>query len=94
MFVRSILQERSLAYRDDILKWDMDETTKGGPFPEILEADIFVNCIYLSAKIPPFVNVESLSSPSRSLSVVCDVSADTLVIPSEKIGWEMANIVI
>jgi alanine dehydrogenase len=56
----------------------MEETKKGGPFKEIVEdADIFVNCIYLSAKIPPFVNVETLSSPSRTLSVVCDVSADT-----------------
>ncbi|KAJ5155568.1 Saccharopine dehydrogenase [Penicillium capsulatum] len=62
----------------NIIQWDIEETKKGGPFKEIVEdADIFVNCIYLSAKIPPFVNVESLSSPSRSLSVVCDVSADT-----------------
>lgn len=62
----------------NIIEWDMEETKKGGPFKEIVEdVDIFVNCIYLSAKIPPFVNVESLSSPSRSLSVVCDVSADT-----------------
>ena len=59
------------------MKWDMAETAKGGPFQEILEADIFINCIYLSAKIPPFVNVDTLSSPSRRLSVICDVSADT-----------------
>lgn len=50
----------------------------GGPFKEIVEdADIFVNCIYLSAQIPPFVNVETLSSPNRRISVICDVSADT-----------------
>lgn len=50
----------------------------GGPFREIVEdADIFINCIYLSAKIPPFVNVESLSTQNRRLSVICDVSADT-----------------
>ena len=50
----------------------------GGPFREIVEdADIFINCIYLSAKIPPFVNVETLSSANRRLSVICDVSADT-----------------
>lgn len=57
----------------------------GGPFKEIVEdADIFVNCIYLSAEIPPFVNVETLSSPNRRLSVICDVSADTyvLILPS------------
>jgi saccharopine dehydrogenase (NAD+, L-lysine-forming)/ubiquitin carboxyl-terminal hydrolase 16 len=56
----------------------MEETKKGGPFREIVEdADIFINCIYLSAKIPPFVNTEILSAPNRRLSVICDVSADT-----------------
>ncbi|KAL4978210.1 hypothetical protein BDW66DRAFT_158301 [Aspergillus desertorum] len=62
----------------DIIQWDMEETKKGGPFKEIVEdADIFVNCIYLSSKIPHFVNIESLSTPNRRLSVICDVSADT-----------------
>ncbi|OQD75955.1 hypothetical protein PENDEC_c005G01866 [Penicillium decumbens] len=61
----------------NLLKWDMEETKKGGPFKEIVESDIFVNCIYLSAPIPKFVTVESLSTPDRKLSVVCDVSADT-----------------
>jgi saccharopine dehydrogenase (NAD+, L-lysine forming) len=62
---------------DQILKWDMAETKKGGPFPEITESDIFVNCIYLMSQIPHFVNMESLKTPSRKLTVVCDVSADT-----------------
>ena len=61
----------------NILKWDMDETAKGGPFTEIIESDIFVNCIYLSSPIPPFVDEKSLNSPNRRLSVVCDVSCDT-----------------
>ncbi|PKY06094.1 putative saccharopine dehydrogenase Lys1 [Aspergillus campestris IBT 28561] len=62
----------------NIMQWDMAETKKGGPFKEIIEeADIFINCIYLSAKIPPFVDATSLSSPNRTLSVICDVSADT-----------------
>ncbi|KAL2867086.1 uncharacterized protein BJX67DRAFT_388296 [Aspergillus lucknowensis] len=63
----------------DIIQWDMEETKKGGPFKEIVEdADIFVNCIYLTSKLPgDFVNVESLSTPNRRLSVICDVSADT-----------------
>jgi saccharopine dehydrogenase (NAD+, L-lysine forming) len=42
-----------------------------------VESDVFVNCIYLSAKIPPFISPESLTSPKRKLSVVCDVSCDT-----------------
>lgn len=64
---------------ENILKWDMAETAKGGPFTEIVESDIFVNCIYLASKIPHFVNHESLKAAgaNRKLSVVCDVSADT-----------------
>ena len=63
---------------ENILKWDLPETSaRPGPYPEIVESDIFVNCIYLSDEIPPFVNKESLSSPDRKLSVICDVSCDT-----------------
>ncbi len=61
----------------NVLKWDLAETAKGGPFPEIVESDIFVNCIYLMSKIPNFVDMASLDTPDRKLSVVCDVSADT-----------------
>ena len=60
---------------ENILKWDMAETAKGGPFSafplalklvaraladmpsyteEITDSDIFVNCIYLTSKIPNF----------------------------------------
>lgn len=53
------------------------QSERPGPYPEIVESDIFVNCIYLSKPIPPFVNAESLASPDRKLSVVCDVSCDT-----------------
>lgn len=62
---------------ENILDWDMAETAKGGPFKEITDSDIFVNCIYLTSKIPNFVNMESLQVPDRQLRVVCDVSADT-----------------
>ncbi|KAJ2033406.1 Saccharopine dehydrogenase [Coemansia sp. S2] len=54
----------------------MAETAKGGPFKEIMEADIFVNCIYLSSKIPPFVTQEQIDN-ERQLSVIVDVSCDT-----------------
>lgn len=40
-------------------------------------SQIFVNCIYLSDPIPPFIAPESLNSDKRTLSVVCDVSCDT-----------------
>jgi saccharopine dehydrogenase (NAD+, L-lysine-forming) len=61
----------------NILKWDMAETAPGGPFKEVVESDIFINCIYLSSKIPPFVTIDTLKSPERKLSVICDVSADS-----------------
>jgi saccharopine dehydrogenase (NAD+, L-lysine-forming) len=54
----------------------MAETAKGGPFPEILDADIFVNCIYLSKPIPPFFTMEMLDNANRRLTVVVDVSCD------------------
>ena len=68
-----------MVYRDDILKWDLEETAKGGPFQEILDVDIFVNCIYLTSKIPSFLTHESIAAAgaSRRLSVVVDVSCDT-----------------
>jgi len=64
---------------DDIIKWDLDETAKGGPFSEILDVDIFVNCIYLNSKIPSFIDQDQIISAGkeRRLSVVVDVSCDT-----------------
>ena len=63
---------------EDILKWDMAETKKGGPFVEIIESEIFVNCIYLSEPIAPFIDLASINNAKeRRLRVVCDVSCDT-----------------
>lgn len=61
---------------NEILKCDMAETARGGPFEEIAAADIFINCIYLREQIPPFVTRQSLSLPGRKLRVACDVSCD------------------
>ncbi|KAJ3211321.1 Saccharopine dehydrogenase [Dinochytrium kinnereticum] len=60
-----------------IIKWDINETKAGGPFKEITQHDIFVNCIYLSAKIPPFLTLDMLEQPNRPLTVLVDVSCDT-----------------
>jgi hypothetical protein len=53
----------------------MNETQAGGPFPEILDYDILVNCIYLSQAIPAFLTSDMLVG-ERNLSVVVDVSCD------------------
>lgn len=60
-----------------ILQWDLAETSHGGPFVEIREADIFINCVYLDKEIPHFISVDFLKQGRRNLSVVCDVSCDT-----------------
>ena len=59
-----------------VTKWDMAETSKGGPFPELLQHDIVVNCILLLEKIPQFITNEMIASPGK-MSVICDVSCDT-----------------
>ncbi len=49
------------------------------PFKEIVEHEIFVNCIYLMGTIPPFLTkqtIEEASEEERRLSVVVDVSCD------------------
>jgi len=57
--------------------WDLAETTqKLGPYEEILNHDIFVNCIYLSSAIPPFITPELIARHDYKLSVIVDVSCD------------------
>ena len=58
-----------------VTKWDMDETAHGGPFPEILEHSMFVNCILASPGVPVFVPKESVDA-ERTLRVIADVSCD------------------
>ena len=65
---------------EQIIRWDLEETKKGGPFSEILDFDVFVNCIYLPPggnPMPPFLHDEMLKSKDRNLTVVVDVSCDT-----------------
>ncbi|PWN52158.1 putative saccharopine dehydrogenase [Violaceomyces palustris] len=65
---------------DDIVKWDIQETSaKPGPYQEMLDVDIFVNCIYLNKKIPSFLDSQFISSAGkdRRLGCVVDVSCDT-----------------
>jgi len=59
------------------VKWDMNETKSGGPFDQLLEVDVLINCIYLTSKIPSFLTKEMIERPGRTLSVLCDVSCDT-----------------
>lgn len=58
-----------------VTKWDMAETAHGGPFPEILSHDIFLNCILATPGVPVFVPVSAKTDP-RSLSVIGDIACD------------------
>jgi len=60
---------------EQLSRWDLAETKPGGPFKEILGHDIFINDIYLSSSIPPFITKDLIAQP-RQLSVVVDVSCD------------------
>ena len=59
----------------EVTKWDMAETASGGPFPEILAHDIFLNCIFARPSTPVFVPREALSAP-RALTAIGDVACD------------------
>ncbi|WP_282171147.1 saccharopine dehydrogenase [Ruegeria atlantica] len=58
-----------------VTKWDMAETASGGPFPEILEHDLFLNCIFARPGTPVFVPREALTEP-RKLTAIGDVACD------------------
>ncbi|WP_300069381.1 saccharopine dehydrogenase [uncultured Ruegeria sp.] len=58
-----------------VTKWDMAETASGGPFPEILEHDLFLNCIFARPGTPVFVPPEALNA-RRTLTAIGDVACD------------------
>ncbi|UAB88517.1 saccharopine dehydrogenase [Ruegeria sp. SCSIO 43209] len=58
-----------------VTKWDMAETARGGPFPEILDHDLFLNCIFARPGTPVFVPRSALTT-SRNLTAIGDVACD------------------
>lgn len=59
----------------EITRWDIAETATGGPFPEILDHSLFVNCVLAMPGIPVFVPKSALTA-QRRLTVIADVSCD------------------
>lgn len=59
----------------EVTRWDMDETANGGPFPEILAHEVFLNCIFARPGTPVFVPREALTA-ERVLSVIGDIACD------------------
>lgn len=58
-----------------VTRWDMAETANGGPFPAILDHDLFLNCIFARPGTPVFVPKSALTEPRR-LTVIGDVACD------------------
>ena len=73
--------------------WDMEETARGGPFPEILAHDIIINAILARPGTPVLVP-KTTPSAVRRLSVIgdvaCDPSSDFNPIPvyDKVTSWE------
>ncbi|SMO70614.1 saccharopine dehydrogenase [Paracoccus laeviglucosivorans] len=58
-----------------VTKWDMAQTASGGPFPQILRHDLFINCILAQPGAPVFVGPDALGA-GRALTVIGDVACD------------------
>ena len=84
------------------MQWDQDETIKSGPFQEIIERGVFVNCIRLSLPIPPLVTHGQIQRAGSSRRLSVDVSCRTtdphdpipvyssntmLAEPTVDVGW-------
>ena len=59
----------------EVTRWDMAETASGGPFPEILDHEIFLNCILARPGCPIFVPASAKTDP-RKLTVIGDIACD------------------
>lgn len=58
-----------------VTAWDMAETVAGGPFPQVLMHDIFINAILAQPGAPVFVPASAVA-PGRDLTVIGDVACD------------------
>ncbi len=55
--------------------WDLPETAHGGPFPEVLQHEVFLNCILAAPGCPVFVPASAATAPRR-LRVIGDIACD------------------
>jgi saccharopine dehydrogenase (NAD+, L-lysine-forming) len=77
-----------------VTRWDMAETASGGPFPEVLQHEIFLNCILARPGCPVFVP-ESAKQAERQLTVIGDIACDPtsdfspIKVYSQATDWEL-----
>ncbi len=58
-----------------VTRWDIAETASGGPFPQVLQHEIFLNCILARPGCPVFVPA-SARTDTRALTVIGDIACD------------------
>ncbi len=76
----------------NIKKWDLVETSSGGPFPEVLNHEILFNCVVATPNTPVFFqpNYIDLKRKLRVIGdIACDPDSDYNPIPiySEPTTW-------
>ena len=59
----------------DVTRWDIAETKSGGPFPEVLQHEVFLNAILAMPGCPVFVPASATTDP-RALRVIGDIACD------------------
>jgi len=76
-----------------VTPWDMEETKHGGPFPEILNHTLLLNCVLANEGTPQFVPKSTVTS-QRNLCVVGDIACDPdseynpIPVYSEATSWD------
>jgi saccharopine dehydrogenase (NAD+, L-lysine-forming) len=58
-----------------VTAWDMAETASGGPFPQVMMHNIFINAILAQPGAPVFVPATAVAA-GRDLTVIGDVACD------------------
>jgi saccharopine dehydrogenase (NAD+, L-lysine-forming) len=77
-----------------VTKWDIEETKNGEPFPEILEHELFLNCILAKPGGPVFIRNKHLNA-IRKLRIIGDISCDPdssfnpIPIYSSSTNWDV-----
>ncbi|MES2432283.1 MAG: saccharopine dehydrogenase [Pseudomonadota bacterium] len=59
-----------------VTQWDQAETASGGPFPQVLQHEIFLNCILARPGCPVFVPASAKADTARKLTVIGDIACD------------------
>ncbi len=56
--------------------WDQKDTVSPGPYRDILNYHLFINCVLALRPSPPFLTEELIESSNMNLNMISDVSCD------------------